>query len=173
MTSAKAETPRTAAGRRRRAEIERPAELNGSTWRIPFDGSNLWVTVNHDGKRVLEVFVRGPLSMSVGLLASQMLRGGFDVAEVAESLNKVLGTHALWFNQRLCTSPEQAVAECLLITKRRLEGAADSARKSLSVEPAVLGTCAEPQCPECAVVLQTLAGCEVCPQCGYSTAADE
>jgi ribonucleoside-diphosphate reductase alpha chain len=29
--------------------IERPRELRGATWQIPFDGHNLYVTVNHDG----------------------------------------------------------------------------------------------------------------------------
>ncbi|MCV6037789.1 hypothetical protein OFP00_32415, partial [Escherichia coli] len=40
--------------------IERPTELKGSTWRIRFENQNLFVTVNHDGRRVLEVFVAGP-----------------------------------------------------------------------------------------------------------------
>ena len=48
--------------------IERPRELTGSTWQIPFDHQNLYVTVNHDGVRVLEVFATGAgLSVSVGL----------------------------------------------------------------------------------------------------------
>ena len=36
--------------------IERPKELKGATWQIPFDGKNLYVTVNHDGKIIQEVF---------------------------------------------------------------------------------------------------------------------
>ena len=37
------------AGSRRSAErVERPRELQGSTWRIPFENQNLYVTVNHD-----------------------------------------------------------------------------------------------------------------------------
>ncbi|MDQ5843909.1 MAG: adenosylcobalamin-dependent ribonucleoside-diphosphate reductase, partial [Acidobacteriota bacterium] len=108
--------------------IERPRELTGATWQIPFDGQNLYVTVNHDGKMIQEVFATGPISGGVGLLASKMLRGGFDAAEVAYSLNKVTGTHAVWFNERLLTSPEQAVAECVMITNRRLTGNPDSAR---------------------------------------------
>ena len=92
--------------------IERPRELSGATWQIPFDGQNLYVTVNHDNRMIQEVFATGPISGGVGLLASKMLRGGFDAAEVAYSLNKVTGTHAVWFNERLLTSPEQAVAEC-------------------------------------------------------------
>ena len=108
--------------------LERPRELSGATWRIPFDGQNLYVTVNHDGEMIAEVFATGPISGGVGMLASKMLRGGFDAAEVSYSLNKVTGTHAVWFNERLLTSPEQAVAECLMITNRRLKGHPDSAR---------------------------------------------
>lgn len=108
--------------------IERPRELTGATWQIPFDGQNLYVTVNHDSQMIQEVFATGPISGGVGLLASKMLRGGFDAAEVAYSLNKVTGTHAVWFNERLLTSPEQAVAECIMITNRRLTGNPDSAR---------------------------------------------
>ncbi|MCA1602764.1 MAG: adenosylcobalamin-dependent ribonucleoside-diphosphate reductase, partial [Acidobacteria bacterium] len=83
--------------------IERPRELSGATWQIPFDGQNLYVTVNHDSRMIQEVFATGPISGGVGLLASKMLRGGFDAAEVAYSLNKVTGTHAVWFNERLLT----------------------------------------------------------------------
>lgn len=108
--------------------IERPRELRGATWQIPFDGQNLYVTVNHDSQMIQEVFATGPISGGVGLLASKMLRGGFDAAEVAYSLNKVTGTHAVWFNERLLTSPEQAVAECIMITNRRLTALPDSAR---------------------------------------------
>src|SRR5262249_2378282 len=110
-------------------KIERPRELTGSTWQISFDHQNLYVTVNHDGARVLEVFATGAgLSVSVGLLASKMLRGGFEPEQVAASLNKVIGNHSVWFNERLCTSPEQVVAECIMLTKRRLMNLPDSAR---------------------------------------------
>src|SRR5215212_6002410 len=108
--------------------IERPRELVGATWQIPFDGQNLYVTVNHDGVDILEVFATGPISGGVGLLASKMLRGGFGAREVARSLNKVTGTHSVWFNERLLTSPEQAVAECVMLTSRRLQSEPDSAR---------------------------------------------
>jgi len=123
--------------------LERPRELSGFTWRIPFDGQNLYVTVNHDKEMIAEVFATGPISGGVGMLASKMLRGGFDAAEVAYSLNKVTGTHAVWFNERLLTSPEQAVAECLMITNRRLKGHPDSARalksqSAVSVQPSAV-----------------------------------
>jgi ribonucleoside-diphosphate reductase alpha chain len=57
--------------------IDRPKELQGATWQIKFDDGNLYVTVNHDGNEILEIFVTGPISSSVGKLASKMLRGGF------------------------------------------------------------------------------------------------
>src|SRR5881275_1596226 len=139
--------------------LERPRELRGATWRIPFDGQNLYVTVNHDDEMIQEVFATGPISGGVGMLASKMLRGGFDAAEVSYSLNKVTGTHAVWFNERLLTSPEQAVAECLMITNRRLKGHPDSARalkthdSSLMTHHSVVDTVAMSSmisiCPEC------------------------
>ncbi|MEP6925400.1 MAG: hypothetical protein ABI954_13115, partial [Pyrinomonadaceae bacterium] len=166
--------------------IERPRELQGATWQIPFDGRNLYVTVNHDGTRVLEVFATGQISEGVGLLASKMLRGGFDVPEVASSLNKVTGTHSVWFNQRLLTSPEQAVAECLLMTMRRLKNLPASERqlekKTLAKEDAAVevgetvnferprGAMSNliGSCPECGGQLEHASGCDFCRDCGYS-----
>jgi ribonucleoside-diphosphate reductase alpha chain len=171
--------------------LERPRELRGATWRIPFDGQNLYVTVNHDEEMIAEVFATGPISGGVGMLASKMLRGGFDAAEVAYSLNKVTGTHAVWFNERLLTSPEQAVAECLMITNRRLKGHPDSARalkqQAVSSQPLSVGSAdSRPPapgsshivgaimstmistCPECHGQLEHASGCDFCRDCGYS-----
>jgi ribonucleoside-diphosphate reductase alpha chain len=160
--------------------IERPRELSGATWQIPFDGQNLYVTVNHDGKMIQEVFATGPISGGVGLLASKMLRGGFDAAEVAYSLNKVTGTHAVWFNERLLTSPEQAVAECIMITNRRVQNLPDSARALASKhtehsapgsQPTVTGAIMSTMigvCPECHGQLEHASGCDFCRDCGYS-----
>jgi ribonucleoside-diphosphate reductase alpha chain len=155
--------------------IERPRELKGATWQIPFDGQNLYVTVNHDQRMIQEVFATGPISGGVGLLASKMLRGGFDAAEVAYSLNKVTGTHAVWFNERLLTSPEQAVAECIMITNRRIQDLPDSARavgkqQGQSQTP-VTGAIMSSMigiCPECHGQLEHASGCDFCRDCGYS-----
>ncbi|MFN7949599.1 MAG: adenosylcobalamin-dependent ribonucleoside-diphosphate reductase [Blastocatellia bacterium] len=170
-------------------KVQRPRELTGSTWQIPFDGQNLYVTVNHDSVRVLEVFATGAgLSVSVGLLASKMLRGGFNPEEVANSLNKVIGTHSVWFNQRLCTSPEQAVAECIMLTTRRIQNLPDSERaaaklalavteSSVSSNPgnaAVTPTAFNKKvrittCPECrSNAIEYNASCYTCRDCGFS-----
>jgi ribonucleoside-diphosphate reductase alpha chain len=167
--------PETRDQRRETSErVERPRELQGSTWRIPFDGQNLYVTVNHDGERILEVFAAGPVSAGVGLLASKMLRGGFDVKEVARSLNKVTATHAVWFNERLLTSPEQAVAECLLLIDRRLKGLPQSERQiakgianASSEHTNEMGNLIR-ECPECGGQLEHASGCDSCRDCGYS-----
>ena len=150
--------------------FDRPRELQGATWRIPFDGRNLYVTVNHDGERILEVFVAGPVSAGVGLLASKMLRGGFDAKDVARRLDKVTATHAVWFNERLLTSPEQAVAECLLLIDRRLNKLPDSQRatgKTVGEETAKMSSMIG-ECPECRGQLEFASGCESCRDCGYS-----
>ncbi|MBA2340000.1 MAG: adenosylcobalamin-dependent ribonucleoside-diphosphate reductase [Pyrinomonadaceae bacterium] len=158
--------------------VERPRELRGATWQIPFDGQNLYVTVNHNGEQILEVFATGPISGGVGLLASKMLRGGFDAVEVAHSLNKVTGTHSVWFNERLLTSPEQAVAECVMLTSRRLTNQPDSARATkgdayaqptIKVETSGSGMNSMiGVCPECHGQLEHASGCDSCRDCGYS-----
>ncbi len=160
--------------------IERPRELAGATWQIPFDGQNLYVTVNHDGTQILEVFATGPISSGVGLLASKMLRGGFDDREVARSLNKVTGTHSVWFNERLLTSPEQAVAECIMLTSRRLQSLPDSARAASKLSEAqphsgasattlpTAGNSAFMSCPECHTDIDRTSTCPTCPSCSWS-----
>jgi len=142
-------------------QIRRPAELAGWTWQIPFDAGHLYVTVNSDGQRVLEVFTRGPLSDSVGMLASKMLRGHFPLEDVARSLDKVHGTHSVWFEKRSCSSPEQVVAACLRLAAERLAGApAPSA-----TTPAATGL----RCPECrGDRFIHDSGCNVCLDCGHS-----
>jgi ribonucleoside-diphosphate reductase alpha chain len=152
---------------------DRPKELSGSTWQIEFDGQRLYVTVNHNGKQIQEIFVTGPISSSVGKLASKMLRGGFHVKEVAHMLDTTTGTHSVWFNQRLLTSPEQAIAECLLIMQRRLAGQMDSARankptphiqpKQASGMHSMIG-----KCVECGGQVEFSEGCYVCRDCGRS-----
>ncbi len=172
--------------------LERPRELTGSTWQVSFDHQNLYVTINHDGNRVLEVFATGGgLSVSVGLLASKMLRGGFEPEEVAASLNKVIGNHSIWFNARLCTSPEQVVAECIMLTKRRLMQQPDSAREAaklamaqaeqakpaaqsptnvVPIKPAVIDSKKViTACPECSSnQIEYAGGCYTCRDCGFS-----
>lgn len=145
---------------------DRPKELTGSTWQIEFEGANLYVTVNHNKERILEIFVNGPISSSVGKLASIMLRGGFHVKEVAHTLETTTGTHSVWFNERLLTSPEQAIAECMNIMYRRLSGQLDSARANkptTSTPTSIIGSC-----PECYGQLERANGCNFCRDCGYS-----
>lgn len=149
----------------------RPKELVGATWQINFDGQKLYVTVNHDRARIQEVFVTGPISASIGKLASEMLRGPFHVNEVARMLDTTTGTHSVWFNQRLLTSPEQAIAECLLIMQRRLMGQLDSARANNTtnaqhqVNP--ISYSSPRHCPECNGPLTRASNCDVCA-CGWS-----
>lgn len=149
----------------------RPKELVGATWQINFDGQKLYVTVNHDRARIQEVFVTGPISASIGKLASEMLRGPFHVNEVARMLDTTTGTHSVWFNQRLLTSPEQAIAECLLIMQRRLMGQLDSARANNTsnaqhqLNP--ISYSSPRHCPECNGPLTRASNCDVCA-CGWS-----
>jgi ribonucleoside-diphosphate reductase alpha chain len=150
---------------------DRPKELLGATWQIPFEGQNLYVTVNHDDHLIMEIFVTGPISASVGKLASKMMRGGFHSMEVARTLDTTTGTHAVWFNERLLTSPEQAVAVCIMIMQRRLTSQPDSPRaaKTVNRENQQAST-TRPlrECPECYGPMRRVGGCDICEHCSYS-----
>jgi ribonucleoside-diphosphate reductase alpha chain len=149
---------------------DRPKELTGATWQIKFDAGNLYVTVNRDDRHIMEVFVTGPISSSVGKLASKMLRGGFHAMEVARTLDTTTGTHAVWFNQRLLTSPEQAVSECIMIMQRRLAKQPDSAKAAVvatnnaQAEGSFVTT---RKCPDCGGPTEHLSGCDRCI-CGWA-----
>ena len=88
-------------------------------------------------------------------------------------LDTTTGTHSVWFNQRLLTSPEQAIAECLLIMQRRLAGQMDSARANKAtsdIQPkqpsgmhSMIG-----ECVECGGQVEFSGGCYVCRDCGRS-----
>lgn len=151
---------------------DRPKELLGATWQIPFEGQNLYVTVNHDDHHIMEVFVTGPISGSVGKLASKMMRGGFHAMEVARTLDTTTGTHAVWFNERLLTSPEQAIAECIMIMQRRLTCQPDSARQVNVFDDQFQQTSppSSPfkECPECHGPMRRAGGCDICEHCSYS-----
>ena len=161
--------------------VERPRELSGATWQIPFDGANLYVTVNHNGQQILEVFATGPISGGGAARLEDAARR-VDAREVARSLNKVTGTHSVWFNERLLTSPEQAVSECIMLTSRRLQSQPDSARAlayGQQAAPQVTApavTAPNPggnfslisECPECRGQLEHASGCDFCRDCGYS-----
>ena len=153
---------------------ERPGELTGWTFRVEFDEQYLYVTINHDGTEILEVFAAGPLSGGVGMLASKMLRSAcFTPEEIARSLNKITGTHTVVFNKRIITSPEQFFAECLLIAFRRLSGLPDSAHDVAAAETAGAAVIAPAhtgrKCPRCSGPrLARIESCDSCPDCGYS-----
>lgn len=168
-------------GERAPDRMDRPRELSGSTWQIEFEGHNLYVTVNHDGKTIQEIFVTGPISSSVGKLASKMLRGGFHAMEVAKTLNTTTGTHSVWFNERLLTSPEQAIAQCIYIMQARLSentgaqskgnpSSARDAHSSVASLPATtsLAGYGSPLCPHCEGQLQRTGACWLCEPCGFS-----
>src|SRR5258706_12308524 len=57
--------------------LERPRELAGATWRIPFDGQNLYVTVNPDHAMIQEALAPGPTTGGAGMRAANTLPARF------------------------------------------------------------------------------------------------
>lgn len=103
-------------------KVDRPKVLDGKTWKIPVDESNLYVTINHDKNQILEIFINGGvISETVGLLVSLMLRRSFTSKEIVKTLTKVKGTNTIWFNETYCSSPEQAIAECIKLMDEELK----------------------------------------------------
>lgn len=104
-------------------KYRRPVELSGFTWQIalPDQHKKLYVTVNHDGHRIVEVFLKGTVSNGVGILASTLLQLHYPLNEVCRKLNSVTGTHYIVFEGAVCTSEEQIAARALQITAQKLE----------------------------------------------------
>ena len=94
----------------------------------------------------------------------------------------MIGNHSVWFNERLCTSPEQVVAECIQLTTRRLANQPDSARAAAKMAIANSSAVSVPMtpvtidskkvissCPECrSVQIEYAGGCYTCRDCGFS-----
>ena len=92
--------------------------------------------------------------------------------EVARTLDTTTGTHAVWFNERLLTSPEQAVAECIMIMQRRLTSQPDSGRevKAVDDQNQEASSARNPlkECPDCHGPMRRTGGCDICEHCNYS-----
>ncbi len=146
--------------------VFRPAQLSGKTWKFNLEQEPLYITVNHNGSSILEVFAIGPISSSVGLLISKMLRGRFSTKEVVSILRKKNGNQVIWFNKKCCTTPEQLIAECILLTEEELSSSSVSlpVQYEAKNEDKVLGK----QCPFCQGELRRINGCDLCVACGAS-----
>lgn len=159
-------------------KLPRPPRLYGQTFQVEVpDKGNLYITVNHNGERILEVFALGKMiSPSVGRAYSELLRYGHPVEAVIKSLRKEENSSAIPFNQRLLRSPEQVMAECLKIVQEDLiSGRVDSHPTDLPGKqkiPTQVQTmlAVGRNCPECGGVgtLQPNEGCEICLECGYT-----
>ena len=80
----------------------------------------------------------------------------------------------------MLSSPEQAVAECIMLTSRRLQQQPDSARSlAYQQQPKIKVSVPDGveqsrnysligECPECHGQLEHASGCDFCRDCGYS-----
>lgn len=100
----------------------RPTELTGWTWMVRFEQQNLFITINHDGSRLRELFATEMLDEQLTARISQMLDSNeMPISEIIRELERLTGTHvAAFVDDKAIHSPEHAVAECLRLAESYL-----------------------------------------------------
>ena len=102
-------------------KTKRPTELSGWTWCIEFEKQKLFITINHDGANIVEVFATEMLSERLVSDVCRMLESeDYSVSDVIADLEHLTGTHVAEFDGKAIHSPEHAVAECLRIAEAHL-----------------------------------------------------
>ena len=168
--------------------IQRGNLADGSTYRIPLQHHNLYVTVNrNDDGKLVEVFavagkskrakdvkhsgVENSWAEALGRLASLCLRAGVDPCSIISNLKNitsdkpVFGTIGRNENSELIPSPPHAIARVMeeeLIRDRSKEGACNQKPEKIETRNKF--------CTECGSSEITLKGpnCYECHSCGYS-----
>lgn len=158
---------------------KRPKIVKGSTTKYRVACSNLYVTVNENDGKPIEVFTHlgkaggcPSQSEAVGRLASLALRSGIELNDVIRQLRGIR-CHACMRQQGNgaemdALSCPDAVARALSDYENKEEVSprkADTGRRA-SVVQMVKGH--GPKCPECGEHTVLESGCIVCKHCGYS-----
>lgn len=162
----------------------RPAILEGKTYRVPFNGDSIYVTVNTDQTgSVVEVLVDESTGhyKTIGKLISKMLRSNpMMIDEILHTLLHAKGDGSTSFNQKMCTSIEQIVAECIKMRRHEtikaelrqqnfdMQATIEAIKIRSTANNEDLSNVKDAYCPECHAVMLDGAKCKVCGECGYS-----
>ena len=127
------------------------------------------ITTAHE---ILEVFVAGPISAGVGLLASKMLRGGFEVnggrakpeqgdGDARRLVQRAAVDVTRTGRRRMFAADRPSSKESA--ADRSVRSAKGTATEMSSTDVDLIG-----ECPECRGQLEHASGCDFCRDCGYS-----
>ncbi len=144
----------------------RPIALNGFTEKVKTSRGTLYVTVNTESGRPIEVFANigksggdiSALSEAIGRLISIALQNGVHVKSIINTLISITGAQPIWNNGRLIKSVPDAIAQ--ILRDHFLNGTG----KEVKEPKKFVGE----ECPECGSPLEIVEGCAVCRNCGYS-----
>lgn len=169
--------------------LDRPAALEGATYKLKFPGSEhaIYITINDivqaGHRRPFEVFINSKnmehFAWTVALtrMISAVFRRGGDVSFVVEELKAVFDPRGgAWIEGRYVPSILAAIGG--VIERHMIAiGFIEAEGKGLKSDPKALGPQAMavgeaprgPACPSCGQYgLHMVEGCMTCPHCGYS-----
>ncbi|GLK65505.1 adenosylcobalamin-dependent ribonucleoside-diphosphate reductase [Paracoccus kondratievae] len=166
--------------------LERPAALEGSTYKLKFPGSEhaIYITINDivqaDHRRPFEVFINSKnmehFAWTVALtrMISAVFRRGGDVSFVVEELKAVFDPRGgAWMEGRYVPSILAAIGGVIerhMISTGFLAGEGMALKSDPKAELVAVGERPRgPACPSCGQYgMRMIEGCMTCPSCGHS-----
>ncbi|MDB2551921.1 adenosylcobalamin-dependent ribonucleoside-diphosphate reductase [Paracoccus sp. (in: a-proteobacteria)] len=166
--------------------LDRPAELEGATYKLKWPGSEhaIYITVNDivqsGHRRPFEVFINSKnmehYSWTVALtrMISAVFRRGGDVSFVVEELKAVFDPRGgAWMAGRYVPSILAAIGGVIerhMIAIGFLEGEGKGLKSDPKAEVMTIGEApGGPACPSCGQYgMRMVEGCMTCPSCGHS-----
>lgn len=157
----------------------RPELLNGSTYKMKWpgaDASTLYITINDDGDRPLELFLNTKNVDNFAWMAalsrtvSAVFRRGGDVTFIAEELKEVFDPKGgAWIGGKYVPSMVAAIGDVILRHMQGLKEETDFWQKVDDTLTSAKVEIVPQQCPQCkdfSLIQQN--GCPTCTSCGHS-----
>lgn len=140
--------------------FDRPKTLEGTTHKVKSGCCDLYVTVNTDAGRPVEVFIQtagtgcNASNVALGRMISVALQNNIDVKDVVKQLSKVNCISAIKNKNSEGKSCADVVGKCLM----------DNFANNTTSNPVINA------CPECGAELDFGEGCNmgICKHCGWS-----
>ena len=166
--------------------LDRPAELEGATYKLKWPGSEhaIYITVNDivqaGHRRPFEVFINSKnmehyaWTVALTRMVSAVFRRGGNVSFVVEELKAVFDPRGgAWMQGRYVPSILAAIGGVIerhMIAIGFLEGEGKGLKSDPKAEVMAVGeTPRGPACPSCGQYgMRKIEGCMTCPSCGHS-----